>query len=791
MTISSFEALSLSPATLEAVLEAGYREPTAVQLATIPAMLSGRDIVIQSQTGTGKTAAFVLPTVERIEPVDGRIEALVLVPTRELAQQVCNEFERLGKGRGIRAVAVFGGTGFEKQKELLTQAHAIIATPGRLLDFIRRGNVSLGNVRFFGLDEADEMLSMGFEKDVLDIISHVPAGRQSFLCSATYNESIRRIASRFIHDPLQVNTSSDQLGARSVRHVSFKVPYTDKYAPLRRLIVGRSIAGAIVFANTRAETFRITETLRADRHSVDVLNGDLSQAEREAALARMRDGDINFLVATDVAARGIDISGLPAVINFDMPDSADVYVHRTGRTGRAGQAGVAYSLVTPADITVYHQLHKFFDLTFEEQTLPVEGDLRRILADRALSQLLDGLDAQSDLDYAAFIPLARRLAEATDGARTIAKLMAYFVARPSQTVLARQIENEPVAATVGPVLQTSPPSSSSATGLPAALPRQSVPAQTATAAPETRAQRAAAQAVPVAQSVAQSLVPATAPTGRELSAAATDKHLREARHPRESAPADTGGKLSPATPVAALTPERQPRDGAPRRDDRRSRNARDPRHSGGVQVLSAPSINIDSSSSDVPSGALTADQIVTWIRDNSPPRARARFHASDRIALDLAVSVENLEAVATAAPSLERSHGERAMWRLHPSTWAEADRDAGSPVPKATPTAPAARPPAPARSAPVAARPAPEDKNGDLVSVRVNVGRGKVNSADLLATELANISGFDPEDFHRVELYDRHAIMAVRQAYWQDIRAALQNVAVFGVPLQIARVSEA
>jgi ATP-dependent RNA helicase DeaD len=503
----------------------------------------------------------------------------------------------------------------------------------------------------------------------------------------------------------------------------------------------------------------------------------------------MRDGDINFLVATDVAARGIDISGLPAVINFDMPDSADVYVHRTGRTGRAGQAGVAYSLVTPADITVYHQLHKFFDLTFEEQTLPVESDLRRILADRALSQLLDGLDAQADLDYAAFIPLARRLAEAPEGSRTIAKLMAYFVARPNQK--AHATDSESKAAPVERVKQAAP--STSDVALPLPLSQQASPV---TAASEPRAPRHQAKPAPPTSPVEQTEAPATAPSHSEPSAVPTEKPLREARHSRESAPADTSVRLAeatPVTPVKAPPAERPPRDGAPRRDDRRNRNTRDPRHSGGVQVVSAPSITIDSSSSNVPSGALTADQIIVWIRDNSPPRARARFHASDRIAQALAVSIENLEAIATAAPALERSHGERAMWRLHPSTWAEADRAVGSPTAKPAATAPPARAASPARPAPapVAARPAPEDKNGDLVSVRVNVGRGKVNSPDLLATELANISGFDPEDFHRVELYDRHSIMAVRQAYWQDIRAALQNVAVFGIPLQIARVSEA
>ncbi|MFT6627346.1 MAG: ATP-dependent RNA helicase DeaD, partial [Flavobacteriales bacterium] len=426
MTDITFASLGLSEELLGAIAAEGFTAPTDIQREGVPALRSGRDVILQAQTGTGKTAAFVFPIVDDMTPNPGVIEVLVLVPTRELAQQVSNEFEKFGGPRGISSTAIYGGASFEKQYVALETCQVVVATPGRLLDLHRRKKIKLNSVRHFGLDESDEMLSMGFEKDVMDVVAFLPEGRQSFLCSATYNEDIKRVARAFIKDPIIVDVSSDQIGAQSVKHEYVAVSLADKLTAVRRLIDTWASDGAIVFCNTRAATFRVYETLLQEDVSVDVLNGELSQSEREKALGRMRADEIRFLVATDVAARGIDISGLPAVVNFDMPESPDVYIHRTGRTGRAGQAGVAYSLVTPADISVFHALHKFYKLELNEVSLPNPNEVMDLKADRVLDAVLDNLDHAKDLPYAIHIPIAARLATRPGGQKVIAKLIAFY-----------------------------------------------------------------------------------------------------------------------------------------------------------------------------------------------------------------------------------------------------------------------------------------------------------------------------------------------------------------------------
>lgn len=436
MTDTAFSSLGLSDAIVDAILAAGFEKPTPIQEHGIPAFLKGDDIVVQAQTGTGKTAAFVLPFIQKADPADGPVQALVLTPTRELATQVSREFARFGAATGIKSTAIYGGTGFQPQYDALKEAHVVVATPGRLLDLFRRREFSAGNIRYFGLDEADELLSMGFEKDVLDIIGKLPSERQSFICSATMGPAITRVAQNFISDYVTINVSSDEIGAQSVRHEQFSVRQYQKQEALRRLITTDARTGAIVFANTRAATFAVTTALRQENVRVDVINGELSQNEREKALARMRAEEIDFLVATDVAARGIDISGLPAVINYDMPESPEVYVHRTGRTGRAGQAGVAYSLVTPADISVFHALQKFYKLEFHPRSLPTESELRGMMADQVLDAVLEGLDADKKLAYAQHMPLSRRLVEREDGVRAIAKLIAHWLETKDDSVAA-------------------------------------------------------------------------------------------------------------------------------------------------------------------------------------------------------------------------------------------------------------------------------------------------------------------------------------------------------------------
>ncbi len=615
MTTPSFDTLDLSPQMRSAIAATGFTSPTPVQQGAVPALLSGRDIVIQAQTGTGKTAAFAIPTIERIDPDQKVIQALVLTPTRELTQQVARQFQALSAGRDINTVAIFGGAGMDEQRRQLATAHVIVATPGRLLDFLRRRDVDLFNVRFFGLDEADEMLSMGFEKDVLDVIAQLPPTIQSFLCSATYNDTIRRISSQFMTDPVEVNVSSDELGARNIRHVVYRVPFVEKYSFLRRAILGADITGAIIFANTRAETFRITETLRADGLKVDVLNGDLSQSEREAALARMRNDDIDFLVATDVAARGIDISGLPSVINFDMPDSPDVYVHRTGRTGRAGQAGVAFSLVTPADVTVYHHLEKFVGLKFEQQPLPPAGQIRERLADRALERAMRGLDADQNLPYGEFLPLAQRLAERADGHRIVAKLLAAFA------------EHRRSAATSAPDLEPHP----AADVKPAPAPRRepSVPKEPAVS--------------PVAPTEA------TAP----------------------DAPRAEG-------PDASRRNRSRSRDQDRRRNQNNENRtpgqmARHMNDDAGARVVSAPTVRPVAASAHA---KVDAAALLRWIIDNTKPGARNRFVSSARMAKELDTSVEHIDVLGDGNATLERSKNKQSMWRLHPSVWSRIDEGA-------------------------------------------------------------------------------------------------------------------
>ena len=281
MTEPKFSDLGLSEATLDAITAAGFETPSPIQAGGIPALQTGADVILQAQTGTGKTAAFVLPLVDSLEPNPGVVDVLVLVPTRELAKQVAGEFERFGGARGVHATAIYGGASFEKQYDALEKCQVVVATPGRLLDLNRRNQIRLDSVRVFGLDESDEMLSMGFERDVFDIVALLPEERQSFLCSATYNEDIKRVARGFISDPTVVDVSSDRVGAESVHHVYYRVSAASKIDALLRLLDSEAGDGAIIFANTRAATFRVHNALAAEDVSVGVLNGELSQAERE------------------------------------------------------------------------------------------------------------------------------------------------------------------------------------------------------------------------------------------------------------------------------------------------------------------------------------------------------------------------------------------------------------------------------------------------------------------------------------------------------------------------------
>lgn len=426
ITEVTFHDLDLPEWLTDRLAEIGYDAPTPVQAAAIPAVRTGKDVVAQAQTGTGKTAAFAIPLLAEIDPKDGPVQALILTPTRELAQQVSDEFATLGADSDFRSFSVYGGVSMDPQIEAFKHAHVLICTPGRLLDHLRRGTLKLKNLRVFGLDEADEMLSMGFEREISEILSLLPETRQNLLFSATMPSSVMRFAQNFLTEPEELNLSSDSVGAASVRHLTYEIGGDARLAALRALLRSHTVRGAIIFANTKSETFRVHEQLVSEGYSAGVLNGDLPQRDREKILRQLKDESLDFLVATDIAARGIDISWLRAVINYEMPSTAETYIHRTGRTGRAGTVGTAYSLVTPGDVSVFHALNKLYDIRFERGKLPTRSDVRALRADEEIDRLLEALDADQRLVYGQYLAIARRLSERGDGAREVAKLLAFY-----------------------------------------------------------------------------------------------------------------------------------------------------------------------------------------------------------------------------------------------------------------------------------------------------------------------------------------------------------------------------
>ncbi len=370
MTIS-FSELDLHPDVLQAVVERGYETPTPIQAGVIPIMLTGQDVIAQAQTGTGKTAAFALPVLHNINPQSRHVHTLVMAPTRELAQQVANAFHDYGHVRGVRVLAIYGGQSYERQiRRLRKGVNVVVGTPGRLLDLIKRKQLDLSHVETVVLDEADEMLSMGFIEDIELILDAVPDERQMTLFSATLPTQIRRLASEYMREPESVTIKRKQLTASQVMEWYVKVNEEDKLAALTRLLEIEPVTTALIFAKTRAGSADIASALTQRGFSAEVINGDLSQDARERTLARFRAGQINLLVATDVAARGLDIDDISHVFNYDIPHDTESYVHRVGRTARAGKTGVAISMITRRDMYRLRKIENYTRQKIGEMPLP-------------------------------------------------------------------------------------------------------------------------------------------------------------------------------------------------------------------------------------------------------------------------------------------------------------------------------------------------------------------------------------------------------------------------------------
>jgi ATP-dependent RNA helicase DeaD len=406
--LPSFDEMPLSDDVKEALAEMGYTQPAAVQHAVYDPAVRGQDVVVQARTGTGKTAAFGIPLVDQMIKRSEKVpQALILTPTRELALQVAREIERIGAKRGIVPVSVYGGAPMQRQIDALRAgAQIIVGTPGRVLDHMRRGTLDPNELRILILDESDEMLSMGFERELNAIVDFMPEQKQTLLFSATLPPEIVRMASTKLHDPQFIYLSGDHIGALEILHFVYFV-MQDKGDTLVRMLEVEDPESALIFCNTKDETERVASMLQRAGYDADWLNGDLPQSEREKVMTRSKEGKLRFLVATDVAARGIDISHLTHVINNDFPASTEVYVHRTGRTGRMGRTGTAISLITPQDIGGLYYLRLIYKIRPFEKQLPTDGDLKTRAQTDIISMLAEAF--ASEEPHPEDVALARRM----------------------------------------------------------------------------------------------------------------------------------------------------------------------------------------------------------------------------------------------------------------------------------------------------------------------------------------------------------------------------------------------
>jgi len=390
----AFAALGLGPDALRAIRELGFGEPTPIQQQTIGVLLEGRDVIGQAPTGTGKTAAFGLPIVERLDVNQLAPQALIIVPTRELCIQVSEAMHNLGKFRELVSLPIYGGQPYERQFRALARGvQVVVGTPGRLLDHLNRKTLDLSTVKMVVLDEADEMLDMGFLEDIESILSTLPGQHQSALFSATIPLRIARLAEQYLHNPVRVSVAAREAVAPRVRQVYYELPYQAKAEVLSRILDLETPESAIVFVNTRRDADMVSEQLNGLGYLAQAIHGEITQAQRERSLDRFRSGRTQVLVATDVAARGLDIPDVSHIINYDLPLDAESYVHRIGRTGRAGRSGEAITLVTPRERRQLRLIEQGIHRNLERLRLPTPADVaarRRMAFREEVLSILDG-----------------------------------------------------------------------------------------------------------------------------------------------------------------------------------------------------------------------------------------------------------------------------------------------------------------------------------------------------------------------------------------------------------------
>lgn len=433
MTLS-FDSLGLSETRTRHLESLDFTTPTTIQIKTIPPLLAGRDVIGQAQTGTGKTAAFALPILERIDADSTAVQALILTPTRELAMQVSQAIYNLNGDPRLRILAVYGGQAIDRQISRLQRGvQILVGTPGRVLDLLSRGNLKLNRLSWLILDEADEMLNMGFIQDVEKILNQAPAERQTAFFSATMDPVIRQLTNKFLRSPLQISVEQPKAAPAQIHQIAYKIPRGwSKAKTLQPILELENPESALIFVRTRRAAAELTSQLQALGHSVDEYHGDLNQSQRERLLTRFRQHQVRWVVATDIAARGLHVEQLTHVINYDLPDSAESYVHRIGRTGRAGKTGTAISLIQPLDRHKLRSIERHMRQTIVVHPIPSRAQVEARYLERLQEQLRETLAGER---VASFLPIVAQLSEEYDihAIAAAALQMVYDRSRPAAT----------------------------------------------------------------------------------------------------------------------------------------------------------------------------------------------------------------------------------------------------------------------------------------------------------------------------------------------------------------------
>ena len=449
----TFADLGMSESLMKSITAVGYEEPTPIQLSTIPLLLEGRDVIAQAQTGSGKTAAFGLPIIESINPKQRNVQALILAPTRELAIQVSEALHKYGRHKEVETLPIYGGQPYERQfRGLQRGPQIVVGTPGRVMDHMRRQTLDLSHIKFFVLDEGDEMLDMGFIEDIEWILEQVPTERQTALFSATMPPRIVQLASRYLNNPERISVASKQMTVPEVTQAYYEVPRNRKIDALTRILDAEVPSLAMIFCRTKMMVDELGEALMARGYSAETLHGDLSQAQRDRVMRRFRTGQADILIATDVAARGLDIPDVSHVINYDIPESPETYVHRIGRTGRAGKTGVAITLVTAREVRWIRQIERAVKARIEPRRLPTVADVAERRVEQLKNQISSALGDEVAPALAWYVSAVEEMAEEYELSTIAAAALRLYAEETGRGQIEEKVDDVAVVA-----IQSGPP----------------------------------------------------------------------------------------------------------------------------------------------------------------------------------------------------------------------------------------------------------------------------------------------------------------------------------------------